>query len=328
MNHSSQPPARQPGRVDAGAQPLGAKSAQSDSVKSTPGKVEQAAQPLPEPETDLATPASKTPAPYSHWRAVFWLLLSLLGGLLAYQLWLDISLALQAQPWVGGVLAGLGLALLLALILALARELAAFSRLQTAWATQQACDKALAGNDAEVLRQALKPYLKLVRKREPDLVMEFTAGAAEQTEAHEIQRLFEDIVLAPLDAQAKKEIRRSALTVAAAVAAAPHPALDAIIVIWRGFVMVRKVAEIYGLRPTSLAALKLVQHTLVNAFVAAGIDAAGNALLTQIGGGVLEIVGKRFAEGVISSQRLLRLGVLATDMCRPSSRRAVEALSG
>ncbi|MEX0950748.1 MAG: YcjF family protein [Gammaproteobacteria bacterium] len=320
MNHSSQPPDRQPGRVDSGAQPLGAKSGKADSIGSTPGKVEQSAQPLPETETELAMPEPKAPAPYGHWRAVFWLLLSLLGGLLAYQLWRDISLALQAQPWAGGVLAGLGLALLLALILALARELAAFSRLQTAWATQQACDKALAGNDAEAMRQALKPHLKLLHKREPDLVMEFTAGAAGQTEAGEVQRLFEDIVLAPLDAQAKKEIRRSALTVAAAVAVAPHPALDAIIVIWRGFVMVRKVADIYGLRPTSLAALKLVQHTLVNAFVAAGIDAAGSALMTQIGGGVLEIVGKRFAEGVVSSQRLLRLGVLAIEMCRPVPR--------
>ncbi len=318
---------QQPGRVDARARPANESTADRRDSRPNPqqpGRVQQPAQPLPdaEPGSELEAPSAPGHTVRGHWRAVFWLLVSLVGGLLAYRLWTDITLALQSQPWAGFALAGLVVALLLALILALARELAAFRRLQTAWQTQQIAATALAAEDAGALRNALRPYLKMLRRREPDRVAEFEAGAADQSEAAEVQRLFETVVLAPLDAEAKRQIRRSALTVGAAVAAAPHPALDAIIVIWRAFVMVRRVAEVYGLRPTPLAALKLVKQTLINAFLAAGIDAAGNALLTQIGGGILEIVGRRFAEGMISSQRLLRLGVAATQMCRPLVRPA------
>jgi len=123
--------------------------------------------------------------------------------------------------------------------------------------------------------------------------------------------------LRQLDEEANQTVNRASLTVGAAVAIVPHPALDAIVVLWRAGVLIRRIGQIYGLAPTGLSSLRLLKHAITSAIMAAGLDAAGDVVLEEVGRGVMASTGKRVAESTVMATRLRRLGKMTQRLCRP-----------
>jgi len=148
-------------------------------------------------------------------------------------------------------------------------------------------------------------------------VRDFRHRVQGQTDCATILKQFRGAVLVPLDQEARRAVRANAMAVLGATAISPHPALDVAIVVWRGIVMVRKVAEIYGLRPSGFTTLHLTRSVVVSAAMAMAADPAGEAVANALGGSLAEKVSARFAEGSISGLRALRLGVRAIEVCRP-----------
>jgi|GEM_PF-2908516 len=253
----------------------------------------------------------------SRWGRAFWLLIALMAAFLAYDTISGLVDIWGRDPIGGGLLTLLSLAFLTALGAAVSAELRTIRRLRDVARFRRDLETALERDSARRLSSALAPMLAMVHERHPELVRDFRHRVQGQTECATIIKHFRGAVLTPLDQEARRAVRSNAMAVLGATAISPHPALDVAIVIWRGIVMVRKVAEIYGLRPSGLTTLHLTRSVIVSAALAMAADPAGDVVANTLGGSLAEKVSARFAEGSISGLRALRLGVRAIDVCRP-----------
>jgi uncharacterized membrane protein YcjF (UPF0283 family) len=112
--------------------------------------------------------------------------------------------------------------------------------------------------------------------------------------------------------------RTAALQVFAAAAAVPSPALDGLMVGWRGIRLVRQVAELHGLRPGLFGTLGLLRRV---AFTAAGVvatdlaaDAVARAVLSNP---LLERLAGDVAGAGVAARRMIVLARVTAAACAP-----------
>jgi putative membrane protein len=123
---------------------------------------------------------------------------------------------------------------------------------------------------------------------------------------------------AALQARADALGRNAAVQVFAATAAMPSPALDALLVAWRGTRLVRQVAVLHGLRPGLIGTLGLLRRT---AMAAAGVaatdmalDAAARAALSNP---LLQHLAGDVAGAGVAARRMVVLTRAASAACSP-----------
>ena len=112
--------------------------------------------------------------------------------------------------------------------------------------------------------------------------------------------------------------RAAAVQAVAGIAAIPSPALDVLLVGWRGVRLVREVAALYGVRPGVLGTLGLLRRaataaTLVGAASLAGNTAAQAVLSSPL---LAHALGDAAAAGV-AARRLLVLARATALACDP-----------
>lgn len=112
--------------------------------------------------------------------------------------------------------------------------------------------------------------------------------------------------------------RTAALQVFAAAAAVPSPALDGLLVGWRGVRLVRQVAELHGLRPGLFGTVALLRRV---AFTAAGVvatdlaaDAVARAVLSNP---LLERLAGDVAGAGVAARRMIVLARVTAAACSP-----------
>jgi putative membrane protein len=112
--------------------------------------------------------------------------------------------------------------------------------------------------------------------------------------------------------------RTAAIQVFAATAAVPSPALDALVVGWRGARLVRQIAELHGLRPGLLGTLALLRRT---AMAAAGVAAANMAIDTAaraaLSNPLLQHLAGDVAGAGVAARRMVVLARAAAAACSP-----------
>lgn len=121
-----------------------------------------------------------------------------------------------------------------------------------------------------------------------------------------------------LRAQSEALGRAAALQVFAATAAIPSPALDGLLVGWRGARLVREVATLHGLRPGILGTLSLLRRALFSgaavAATALATDTAARALLSNP---LLHHLAGDVAGAGVAARRMLVLSRAAAVACCP-----------
>lgn len=322
-------PSNRPGPVLEEAQPIDAehpasitaRTQDSGSQQRSPGPVNEPARPMEPVGRDNNVPLSPEeaePAEHGPWRVVFWLLVALLAIWLGYRTFTELSDLWHRAVWLAIPVTVLTLVLFGTAGLAIRREIAAMRRVDALPARSAMIEDALKTDSLVLMKEALSPTIAAVRKRRPSLAAEFEAAAANRDNVREYTELFRNLILQELDEEAEALIKRTAITVGTAVAVLPHPALDAAVVLWRATALVRRVGDIYGLELTGLSSLKLFRHIVTSGILAVGMEAAGDAVLDQIGRGALEGAGKMGAEGVVIAVRVYRLGRLSIQLCKPT----------
>ncbi|MCK4711635.1 MAG: DUF697 domain-containing protein, partial [Marinosulfonomonas sp.] len=124
-------------------------------------------------------------------------------------------------------------------------------------------------------------------------------------------------IIAPLDAQAVKEIEAAARQVATVTAIVPLALADVAVALIANLRMIRRIAEVYGGRSGTLGNWRLTRAVLAH-LVATGAVAVGDDLIgSVVGGGVMAKISRRFGEGVINGALTARVGVAAIEVCRP-----------
>ncbi len=254
------------------------------------------------------------------WSGVFW---SSLGGLasLGVGLWLTQlidALFLRAPTFgaIGVILASLAG---IALFVLVAREIASVVR----------------------QRHIAELHIGLARAREADdfkeargLVGELAGlyvGRPETAQARtQLRQLSRDIVdgsdlidiaertlIAPLDAEVRREIAAAAKRVSIVTALAPRAIIDVVFVAAQAIRLIRRIATIYGGRPGLLGFLKLLRSIAAHIAITGGM-AAGDSLIQQIvGHGIAAKLSARLGEGVLNGLLTARVGLSAMAVCRP-----------
>lgn len=123
---------------------------------------------------------------------------------------------------------------------------------------------------------------------------------------------------ATLRARADALGRAAALQVFSAAAAVPSPALDGLLVGWRGVRLVRQIAELHGLRPGLFGTFSLLRRV---AFAAAGVvatDLAADVLTrTLLSNPLLERLASDVAGAGVAARRMIVLARATAAACSP-----------
>ena len=296
-----------------------------------PGAATPASAP-PVPDADLPEPRAMQAAARiaarrgSRLGRLFWAMLAaLLGLILSLAAYDFVTGLLLRNPVLGTLAGGLFAALALLLLLFALRELAALARLARVDAIQRAAGAALAAGDPAAARAVAERLTRLYAGRR-DLALgraNLAARGAEMFDADGILGLAEAELLAPLDKAARREVEAASRTVAGVTALVPLAFADVAAALFANLRMIRRIAEIYGGRAGTLGSWRLLRAVMLH-LLATGAMAVGDDLIGSLaGGGMLAKLSRRFGEGVVNGALTARVGIAATEVCRPLPFRAL-----
>lgn len=146
-----------------------------------------------------------------------------------------------------------------------------------------------------------------------------TAACAELDTSHsaeEVSRRLNLLFYQPLDAQARRMLRRESVGTGLLVATSPWVTVDLLLVVWRNVRMMQRVAICFGLPISQLSSWRLARHVLRNIALAGGSEMAIGALSDSLLSGVLEKLAARVGQGVGVGLYSARLGHFTLDLCR------------
>jgi putative membrane protein len=225
----------------------------------------------------------------------------------------------QRNDWLGWFAVALaGLAGLAILVLA-AREIAGLLRLRTINHIHAKAVDAAAADDRRAALGVIGELQSLYRGR-PDTARGRAALAghsAEIIDGRDLLGLAERELLLPLDETARRMVLSSAKRVALVTAVSPRALVDVIFVGAEILRLIRRLGTLYGGRPGTLGFLRLARAAIAHLAVTGGI-AAGDSIVQQLlGHGIAARLSARLGEGVVNGMLTARVGIAATEVCRP-----------
>jgi len=251
---------------------------------------------------------------------LFWsALISLLSLGLGLWFWQTIEALLAQNIWLGRIALALAALVGATLFIMILRELASLARLRRIDGVREAAMRAIATRDRNAAQSVLGSLDRLYRGR-PELTAaqaEIARKSGEVVDGDALIDLAERHLMPPLDREAESAIHRAARDVAAATALIPLALVDVLAVLTINLRMIRQIADIYGGRAGWLGSWRLLRSIAAH-LVAAGAIAVGEDLLgPALGGSVLSKLSRRFGEGLVNGALTARIGVAATEVCRP-----------
>ena len=241
--------------------------------------------------------------------------------LLAAGLWLDelIRSLFERHEWLGWLSVALTALLVVLLLVGLIRELISLVRLNRAEGLRELASAAEAENNTQKAQRFTKkvvdhlanqPLTARGRAQISDL-------EGDVLDAHSLIELTERELMTPLDDQAKVLVMESAKRVSLVTAVSPRAILDVAFVVYENLRMIRRIAEVYAMRPSYFGTWRLVRRILVHVAVSGSVALADGLLQQVLGQSVVSKLSRRFGEGVINGLLTARIGILAQEVCRP-----------
>jgi putative membrane protein len=257
---------------------------------------------------------------YGRWFA--WLVLAFFGAALAYDAVLFL-LSLFAVSTLAGIAASALLAAALAVgVVWIFDEMRRFYAMKTADHVREAAarlrDSASNAEGLALINRILPALRGNAAAREGSVRLQ--AKLRNTHDGADVLNLFAREVLDPLDKQAAARVARAARDTALGVAASPVGALDVVIGTVRALRMIREVATIYGLRPGTFGALRLMKRALLDGGSFGAADLASDVwtdVMSGLGLRATGIVSGKLGEGVFAAVRMTRLGFATMQACRP-----------
>ncbi len=133
-------------------------------------------------------------------------------------------------------------------------------------------------------------------------------------------KLAESLILTPLDDAVHKIIARRARRVTLLTTVTPAAVLDILFVAAQNLGMLREIATLYGGRPSTFATLKLARMVATHLAVSGGLALSDNLIQHFVGKGLLGKLSARFGEGAVNGILTARIGLAASNVCRPIPR--------
>lgn len=129
--------------------------------------------------------------------------------------------------------------------------------------------------------------------------------------------LAERVLMAPLDAEARRLVADAARRVSVVTAVSPAALVDVGFVAFSHLGLIRRMAELYGCRPGFLAMMRLARSVVTHLAVTGGV-AIGDGVVQQVlGHGLAARLSARLGEGVLNGILATRVGLAAMEVSRP-----------
>lgn len=248
-------------------------------------------------------------------------LLSILVSV-ALGLWLEnlIATLFDRNTWLGWATLGITALLVLLVIIAIAREIAAIWKLRSITAMRDEAAAALASSDPKALHKAASD-LAAHYASDPRTAAGRAALARlknEVVDGADIYAMAERDLLSGLDAEARDLVMGSARRVSVVTAVSPRALVDIGYVLYENIRLIRAIAVHYGGRSGFFGTITLTRR-VVSHLAVTGTVAIGDSIIQQlVGHGVAARLSARLGEGVVNGLMTVRVGLAAIDVCRPA----------
>jgi putative membrane protein len=254
------------------------------------------------------------------WGGLFWTsLLSLIG--LALTMWAaqfieGLFARTPALGYVGLVLACLAAVALLALFI---RELRSISRQRHIARLHMNIAKAREIDDRATARDLMRELVSLYGARAD------TARArahiedlrGEIVDGRDLIDIAERELMLPLDERVSYEIAAAAKRVSVVTAISPRAIVDLLFVAAQSVRLVRRIAEIYGGRPSSLGFLRILKSVGAHLAITGGMAVGDSIVQQMVGHGLAARLSAKLGEGLLNGMLTARVGISAMAVCRP-----------
>ncbi|MCB1475875.1 MAG: TIGR01620 family protein [Rhodobiaceae bacterium] len=302
---------------DAPSAPAAERTAARSRAPRRPTIIETPPPPEPAPPALRMAPPRRRRLPFVK------LLIAGLGGLVSMALtawgWSLVENMFARSNWLGWMalslagLAGIGV------IGLLAREIFAFFRLGHIARLRDDAAAAAAGGDRRAAIGVARAMIAHFADR-PDMARARTLAGAhldEIIDARDLVMLVERDLLSGPDEAARALVRASAKRVSVLTAISPRAIVDLVFVLFEVTRLSRRIAEVYGGRPSGLAFLGLLRRIGLHLTVTGGI-AMSDAIVQQlVGHGLAARLSARLGEGLFNGMMTARVGLAAIEVCRP-----------
>ncbi|WP_306330918.1 YcjF family protein [Vibrio injensis] len=271
-----------------------------------------------EPETKLEAQLEKVIRPK---RKKKWLIVSLLvvfSTLLGWQAIESIFTAIQAANWLD--LAWIILLTLLASlgIGRLVQELWTLRRLRQHFSIQEQAEQLI---QQDGLGQGQAFCTMLANKSHTNLhssaYQRWLKSIDNSHSDAEIIELYDAMVVNEQDKQATQIVSRYATEAAVLVAISPLALVDMLLIAWRNFTMIDRLADVYGIELGYWSRLQLFKAVLVNMAVAGASELAIDASMDLLSMDLTKKLSARAGQGLGVGLLTARLGLKAIALLRP-----------
>ncbi|MBX9444236.1 TIGR01620 family protein [Dickeya chrysanthemi] len=133
----------------------------------------------------------------------------------------------------------------------------------------------------------------------------------------EIMALYAHLVQPTLDAQARREISRSAAESALMIAVSPLALADMAFIAWRNLRLVNRIARLYGIELGYFSRIRLFRLVLLNVAFAGASELVREIGMDWMSQDLAARLSARAAQGLGAGLLTARLGIRAMELCRP-----------
>ncbi|MCG8494663.1 MAG: YcjF family protein [Enterobacterales bacterium] len=120
--------------------------------------------------------------------------------------------------------------------------------------------------------------------------------------------LYEDTVLKPVQEKAHKVLNKESVTAGSLAFISPNNLIQTFAVVWISFRTIRRMARVYGLRPSTAGNWKLLKVLAQNIAAQGVFDLATDEVANQIGGSLSAKFMENSAEAIAAGALNARLG--------------------
>jgi putative membrane protein len=283
----------------------------------------------PEPEFTELVVVPNT-APVQAQRKFRWLTLLASALFALFTMWAGLSIVQLIESffarnavlgWIALSIAGIAGLAALAIIL---REVIGLFRLAKIEKLQAASARAINLDEKSASDTACAELIELYQGRADTALglKTFANHRNDILDPRDRVRLAERLLVSPLDEAANKIIASRARRVTLLTTVTPAAALDILFVAAQNFSMLREIATLYGGRPSTFATLKLARMVAAHLAITGGLALSDNLIQHFVGKGLLGRLSARFGEGAVNGILTARIGLAASNVCRPVPREA------
>ncbi|MBS6568249.1 MAG: TIGR01620 family protein [Klebsiella michiganensis] len=143
------------------------------------------------------------------------------------------------------------------------------------------------------------------------------AAIHETQNDREVVSLYAQIVQPVLDAQARREISRSAAESTLMIAVSPLALVDMAFIAWRNLRLINRIATLYGIELGYYSRLRLFRLVLLNIAFAGASELVREVGMDWMSQDLAARLSARAAQGIGAGLLTARLGIKAMELCRP-----------